>query len=241
MSKKIEIFSRHCVFSSISQHKKRFSYFSREFCYRNLLATLDPKKANLTFFFDGSRKDHFLNGEKRFPVIEVEAGSEANSFLQLLSHVEKSNFHPDTILYFVEDDYFHRPGWIDILLEGFELPNIDYVTLYDHRDKYFLPMYQNLTSKLLITPSCHWRTTPSTTHTFAVRYKTLMQHLPIHRRFSEGRKISADHEKFCHLLAQGATLISSIPGFSTHAEPEFASPCLNWEQLTKEELCTPKR
>jgi hypothetical protein len=64
-----------------------------------------------------------------------------------------------------------------------------------------------------------------------MRYQTLMKHLPIHRRFSEGRVISADHEKFALLGKLGSLLVSSVPGWSTHAEPEFASPCIDWEKI----------
>jgi hypothetical protein len=114
----------------------------------------------------------------------------------------------------------------------------DYVTLYDHKDKYFFPMYHSLQSRIFHTKSCHWRTTPSMTQTFAVRWKTLMEDLSIHRKFSKSRQISQDHLKFLALSRQGRTLISSLPGFSTHAELEFASPCFNWTQL-QELSCTP--
>jgi hypothetical protein len=99
-------------------------------------------------------------------------------------------------------------------------------------------MYKDLTSKIFHTSSCHWRTTPSTTNTFAMRYSTLMEHLPIHRQFSSGQKISADHEKFLELGRQGALLISSIPGWSTHIESNLVSPCTDWEMLfQKRTLC----
>jgi len=234
---KVEIFVRHCIASEISAHKKRFPGFSRELCHRNFLETLDERRANVTYLLDtakGKREDHFLEGA----VVEIREGSEAGSFLRLLDYVEGKKFAPETILYFVEDDYLHRPRWLDVLCEAFTVPGVDYATLYDHKDKYFSPTYADLTAKLFITPSCHWRTIPSTTHTFAVKYKTLMCDLAVHRRYSEGRKISADHEKFCHLGAQGKRLISPIPGWATHVEPEFASPCLDWESyFLKENLC----
>lgn len=222
----VEVFVRHCISSSISKHKKRLPNFSYRQCYENFLATTDFSKANVTMWLDldkeGKREDHFL--DDRFPVVEVREGTEAGSFLRLLEYVEKQKFADDTILYFVEDDYLHKPHWIDVLLEGFQIPGVDYVTLYDHKDKYFFPMYANLKSRLFVTASTHWRTIPSTTQTFAMRYSTLIRDLKIHRRFSERRKISADHEKFCKLGKKGAVLISPIPGFSTHAEPEYASP-----------------
>ncbi|MBF8262947.1 MAG: hypothetical protein HW387_612 [Parachlamydiales bacterium] len=229
---KIEVFARHCLFSKISQHKKRLTGFSREKCLANFLATIDPNRANVTFVLDhlnGQPQDHFLFRHPQAKILTIQEGNEAGSFLWLLGYIASLPLDQDTVIYIVEDDYLHRPGWIDILCEGFSIPGIDYVTLYDHCDKYFLPMYGSLKSKLYATPSCHWRTTPSTTNTFAVRLGTLRKDLPIHRRYSLGREISQDHLKFCHLLRKGRTLISPIPGWSTHAEPEYASPCIDWD------------
>ena len=56
--------------------------------------------------------------------------------------------HDQTIVYFLEDDYLHRAGWADILLEAFTLDQADYVTLFDHQDKYTAPMYENLQSRI---------------------------------------------------------------------------------------------
>ncbi|MDE3055224.1 MAG: hypothetical protein KGI80_00790 [Verrucomicrobiota bacterium] len=225
---RVEIFSRHAFFSTVSAHKKRPAHFTREKCFQNLLATTDFSKAHLHILFDlarGPREKHFLHRETRFPIVEFAGGTESASFLFLLDYVTKLSLDPETILYFVEDDYFHRPGWLDLLLEGFSLPKADYITLYDHPDKYLLPQQ----SEVFTTDSCHWRTTPSTTNTFAVRLQTLLADLPIHRKFSLNCDISQDHKKFLALGKKGRTLLSSIPGGSTHAEPDFISPCISWE------------
>lgn len=203
--------------------------------------TIDPYRADITFLLDvakGPRSNHFLKNETRYRVHEIKAGTEAQSFLMLLDHVEKLDIPDDTIIYFLEDDYLHRPCWVDILEEGFQL-GVDYVTLYDHQDKYHLPMYKDLSSKISFTKSCHWRTTPSTTNTFATRFGTLKKHMSIHRRFSLKRKITADHDKFLYLQKKGATLISPLPGWSTHAcEANVIAPCFNWGVYFKEKLCT---
>lgn len=230
LSGKVELFVRHCMLSKASLHKKRFSGFSREKCYENLLATIDRSQANITFLLDtalGSSQDHFLSRHRLDPVVEFQAGTEAKAFLFLLEYLDRQSFDPGTLIYIVEDDYLHRPHWTSVLKEAFSLP-IDYATLYDHRDKYFFSMYQKLKSRLFTTQSCHWRTTPSTTNTFAVRFKTLKEDLNLHKKFSKNRTITADHQKFCLLGRKGRVLVSSIPGWSTHAEPEFASPCVEW-------------
>lgn len=222
----IYVFVRHCLYSAASAHKKRPEGFSRKACHENLLATAD-ERVRFTFFLDTAKEgEHFLKGQ----ALEIKAGTEALSFLAQLGHVMQLDLNPDAIIYFLEDDYLHKPGWVDVLLEGFTL-DADYVTLYDHKDKYL--HYPQLTSHLYLTPSCHWRTTPSTTNTYAMRFATLKEDLAIHRRFSFGRKITADHAKFCALRRKGAKLVSPIPGWSTHADPEFSSP------FFKETLCRP--
>jgi hypothetical protein len=231
----IEIFVRHCHYSSVSAHKGRFDNFSRERCLENLLTTItDQKKVNVLFFLDTyhpMQEAHFLCRQSLYPVIEFKGGSEAASFLYMLEYVYRQKFSPETIIYFLEDDYVHRPGWPKILREAFSLPGIDYVTLFDHADKYFFPQYATLKSRIFHTDSCHWRTTPSTTNTYAMFFKTLQKHIDVHRCFSLGRTITSDHDKFCKLAEVEAVLISSIPGYSTHVEPEFASPCTNWEKI----------
>ena len=228
---KIQVFVRHCHFSEVSQHKRRLPDFSYRRCYENLLKTADLKRVDITFLLDTfhpKKEPHFVREQTMFPVVEIKEGCETGSFLKLLDHVMSLKLQPEAIVYFLEDDYLHREGWVDVLLEGFTLPDVSYVTLYDHRDKYFLPMYHNLESRLFHTRSCHWRTTPSTTNTYAMRFQTLRDHLEVHKRFSEGRRISDDHAKFIELGKLGARLISSIPGWSTHVEEGLTSPCIEW-------------
>ena len=112
----------------------------------------------------------------------------------------------------------------------FEYIGADYYTLYDHPDKYWLPMYDDLTSKIIATPSTHWRTTPSTTNTYACTYETLMKHFDTHVKYCDLiEKWTKDHDKFTDLWNQGSNLISCIPGYSAHVEANMLSPIINWE------------
>ena len=231
---KVEVFVRHCHYSSVSQHKNRPAWFSREVCNNNLIGTIDRDFVQVTYFLDAYHPIegvHFVKRQTKYPVVEVREGSEAGAFLRLIDHIASLNLDPETIVYIVEDDYMHREGWVDILVEGFTVPEVSYVTLYDHNDKYFYSMYDTLQSKLFHTKSCHWRVTPSTTNTYAMKYKTLMRDLDLHRQFSLNTTVTADHWKFCALGEAGKFLISPIPGWSTHLEPEYMSPCIDWEAV----------
>ncbi len=234
LNPKVEIFVRHCHFSTVSQNKARFSWFSRVKCHENLMRTIDRDLVNVTFFLDKfypMRKAHFVKKQNEFNVIDIREGTEAGSFLRLIDYIASKDFDPETIIYIIEDDYLHREGWVEILLEGFSVPGISYVTLYDHNDKYFYPMYDDLKSKIYVTKSCHWRTTPSTTNTYAMKFRTLLEDLSIHRKYSLNCHVTADHQKFCELGELGKILISPMPGWSTHLEPEFAAPCIDWERI----------
>src|SRR3984885_54402 len=111
----VQIFVRHCYASDASQHKARFTGFSRERCYQNLMQTLDAETASVTFFLDTARAstpEHFLKEQKRFPVIEIHAGTEGASFLAMLDYALTQKIDPETIVYFLEDDYLHQPNWL---------------------------------------------------------------------------------------------------------------------------------
>jgi hypothetical protein len=83
--------------------------------------------------------------------------------------------------YFCEDDYIHKVGAVNTLLIG--LKNFDYVTLYDHPDKYTqfsgpLNGYAKKnkyseTTEILKIKNQIWRTTNSCTLTFGTNRKVL--------------------------------------------------------------------
>jgi len=238
----IEVFVRYCNFSDVSAHKKRPIDFSRRLCYQNFIQTLENQNnINVTFFLDTfypMEGDHFILQQDKYPVIEIKHGTEGGSFCHMLDHVLANKYSSDTIIYFLEDDYLHRDGWVNVLREGINIPGVDYVTLYDHKDKYFLPQYKGLKSELFLTEHAHWRETPSTTNTYAMKYSILKRDYELHYAFSRGVKISSDHKKFCTLRSQGSLLVSPIPGWSCHMEPDYMSPCIDWTAVQNNHLVT---
>tara|TARA_B100000686_G_scaffold198006_1_gene204826 strand:- start:17 stop:721 length:705 start_codon:yes stop_codon:yes gene_type:complete len=231
--KKIEIFSRHCNVSKFSDDRKRLKGFSKETCFKNLKGTIDKNISNITFLMDGETEKHFLKNEKEFEIVNIEGGSQAKSWASALKYVNNKNFSDDQIIYFIEDDYLHLKNWNNIMLEGFEL-KADYVSLYDHLDKYKLPIYEKLQSKILLGKSCHWRTVPSTTLSFAVKFKTFKKHYEIYKKFNFIETESTkDHEMFIELWKSGSNLISSIPSYASHMDLHWLAPTINWEEIIK--------
>jgi len=235
---KIHIFQLHCNFSELSQNKLRPEWFDREKIFDHLISTLD-ERVSYTAFHDsgnGELKDHFLNN-KDVNKISQKGGSGAQSFLNLLNHVKEQNINDEDIIYFLEDDYLHKPGWINVLLEGFEYIGADYFTLYDHPNKYYPGMWEQYNSHLLVTPSVHWRTAVSTTNTYACRFKTLKQHFDIHIQYCDlEAKWVKDHDKFTHLWNTGSNLVSCVPGYSAHVEEEMLSPITNWKNILNQSI-----
>lgn len=229
--KKIEVFLRHCYYSKIQEqpNKERPEWWNKQKVFQNFKNTHNSETTNYTIIYDefyGKIEDTFLSQEENVHIIN--AGGEAKSFLRTLEYVLQKDFDDDTIIYFLEDDYVHRPNWDIILQEGFNLP-VSYVTLYDHRDKY-TEMYSDLMSKILITENSHWKPVPSTTNTFATKFKTLKEDKKIHYQYSFNVEPTADHQKFLDLNQRGKYLISCLPGYSTHAVKEWISPCINWSK-----------
>ena len=226
----IHIYQRHCNVSSNSVGKSRPEWFSREGCFQNLLKTTSKhKNIKITIMFDGEpNKDHFINkyNSDFYELVKREGGDDARSFLNVVNYVAEQNLPEDDIVYFLEDDYMHTHNWVDTMLEGFNQMSLDYLTLYDHSDKYFLPMYENLTSKIFTTSKHHWRTTPSTCGSFIIS-KDIFE-----EDFIDHTTIVGDHNKFLQLTqTKNRFVLTPIPGLSTHCMEGLLSPTINWQQI----------
>jgi glycosyltransferase involved in cell wall biosynthesis len=226
---KIKVFLRHYNGATNRKQNVRPSWFSYENCYQSI------KNANvdLTILLDGTKENHHFQFESNDNIIEYTAGGDAASLLFCLNVINDSNLNDDDIVYIVEDDYLHRSGWENIMQQAFDSFDVDYVSLYDHPDKYFLPMYSELQSKILYTKSSHWRTTPSSCNTYAGKWKTFKKHWDTHIKYClpENTHDGYDHTKFIDLWNQGSNLISCLPGYSTHCENQFLSPLIDWSAI----------
>ena len=235
MPKPIQVFSRHCYFSHASAFKGRPALFKRENCLVNLVGTAEKDLVDVHFVYDAHAGDisrHYLAGVPNVHIFD--AGTEAKAFLALLDYIFAmgDGFNDNTIIYVVEDDYLHRPGWCHVLLDGLNMEDASYVTLYDHPDKY-TPYYEQLTSRIRIGRHCHWRTTPSTTNTFATRFSVLQKDLDLHRASATDCHVSRDHDRYQALTTERQrVLYSSIPGFSTHVDNTQLAPFTDWERLS---------
>jgi hypothetical protein len=142
---------------------------------------------------------------------------------------------PDNdIVYLVEDDFLHMPGSKELILEALE--KVDYVSLYDHKDKYIVgpnPHVTNLgePSKVFLTKGSHWKLTNSTVQTFATKVRTLKEDKDILWEYNFQGETPDSFRTFIELGSKGRRIASSIPGKATHCHAPWESPLIDWEAV----------
>lgn len=224
---KLHIFYRHYNIQG-TDNRNRPSWFDYEKCYDNLLSTVNfSKNVKINIVYDG-KEDNWIKNKKFNKLHKIEAKEDMKSFWETvkLSHSDNS-IEEDDLIYFLENDYMHVNGWVEKIFELFQTYNgLDYVSLYDHNDKYFLPMYDSLTSKIFTSPSHHWRTTPSTCGSFITTKQRLNEDFDI---LSTMR---GDHNKWLWLNENRSRFVfTPVPGLSTHCMNGLLSPTIKWETI----------
>tara|TARA_R110000787_G_scaffold71355_3_gene158875 strand:+ start:310 stop:984 length:675 start_codon:yes stop_codon:yes gene_type:complete len=223
---KIHIFYRHYNISG-NDFKNRPEWFNYEGCYQNLLSTLDLNTCKINIVYDG-KGDNWIKKKHYHNFIEIEAKEDMKSFWETIKLANADNsIEDDDLIYFLENDYMHVDGWVNKVIELFSTyKGLDYVSLYDHNDKYLLPMYDNLVSKIFTSPTHHWRTTPSTCGSFITTKQRLNEDFDI---LSTMR---GDHNKWLWLNENRSRFIfTPIPGLSTHCMNGLLSPTIKWGEI----------
>ncbi len=149
--------------------------------------------------------------------------------------IKLTELHPADIYYFVEDDHLHLPNQKEWLSEGLRF--FDFVSLYDHPDKYNESLHVNLYRKIKLTKVGHFASTPSTVMTFACSSQVLTRtkYVLLNEKFTGPDKlVPDDHSMFLALLQEGYTLGTSLPGRSTHCEMNYLSPFIDWDQYAED-------
>ena len=168
-------------------------------------------------------------------ILYTEKGNGAATFNLALD--EALTYDDDEIIYFIENDYLHKPGSQKIIQEAFEL-GASFVSLYDHPDKYMAPSKGGNPyceggaedTRVYLTDSCHWKITNSTTMTFAAKVSTLKRTEETLRKWTSESHPN-DFQMFLDLRAQKELLITPIPGLATHGETAWLSPFCKWHLI----------
>jgi hypothetical protein len=224
---KIHIFYRHYNIEG-SDYKNRPQWFNFEKCFINLLNTIEGKNVNLYLVMDGNVESNFIKKYKdKYILHSVDAKSDQISFWKTWEIAKQTRISDKDLIYFLENDYLHVDGWVDKVVDLFSTyNNLNYVSLYDHNDKYFLSMYEDLVSKIFTSETHHWRTTPSTCGSFIIS-KNIFE-----EDFIDHTTIKGDHNKFLHLnQTKNRFVLTPIPGLSTHCMEGLMSPTINWSKI----------
>lgn len=130
-------------------------------------------------------------------------------------------YDDNELVYFCEDDYLHLGSAPKLIEEG--IKRADYVTLYDHPDKYTRNYNGGEFSKVIKTASSHWRYTASTCMTFSTKVGTLREDKDIWFNYEfTGEHVPHDHHIFGKLNEKGRRLAVAIPGVACHVDLTFS-------------------
>jgi hypothetical protein len=180
---------------------------------------------------DGKAENNWISKYKnKYTLHEIEGGDMIKVTLALYGIVKNFQCDENDLIYILENDYLHTPGWVDQIQTLYnEFENLNYVSLYDHNDKYFLPMYDDLVSKIWTTSTLHWRLTPSTCGSYITTKKILLED------YDDQTGVTVpigDHHKWLYLTeTKNRFLLTPIPGLSTHCMEGLLSPTINWSQI----------
>lgn len=237
----IQVYYAH-YWQGRATHKARPKWFSPLTCIRSFFESIDDLvKIDFNFIFDGTLEQmleddcysylkNIKNDNVEINFYTIDAGSQRNSSEFIFNLINGTQTSEDSFVYLLENDYLHIKGWVmalnELALSGIRF---DYVSLYDHPDKYehtpeFWEKYKHLKSKVFHTDNVYWRTIPSTCMSFIVKKKIFKSDM---RLFLFLRDVFV----FPVLrLLKGRILLCPIPGYATHSMTNFLGPVVKWHK-----------
>ena len=222
--------------SDAGYSKVKPDYITNEACLANAIKVFDD--CEWSIIADNVSKetsDMIEKYKSKDHILYVNKGNGAATFNIALDEALKMDDN-DTV-YFLENDYLHKPNSRAIIEEGFEL-GAKFVSLYDHPDKYLSPDKGGNPyceggaedTRVYLTDSVHWKITNSTTMTFASQVSTLRENEGTLRTWTSGTHPD-DFQMFLELRYAKQLLVTPIPGYATHGETAWLSPLTDWSKI----------
>ena len=221
--------------SDTGYSKVKPTYVNNENCLKNFCNVFFDHIYDITVLADNCSDDTIAMIKRYIDpanIRKVSVGHGAGTFNLALDVALK--YDDEVIVYFVENDYLHKQGSDKVLIEGLQV-GYNYVALYDHPDKYMNganPLVEDggEVTRVMLSESCHWKITNSTTMTFAAQVKTLKEDESILREYTSG-SYPRDFKMFLALREKQHGLITPIPGYATHGETLWLSPLTDWSKI----------
>jgi len=209
------------------------STITKMHCLQNFINTLGLE--NTTFIADNCSPETIKQLQELGQAVVITTLGNAGS-LKLAFEIAME-LPDDDIVYLVEDDFIHTPGAQELIEEG--IKKVNYVSLYDHADKYapgpnpYVDEFGENT-KVFLTKNSHWKLTNSTVQTFATKVKTLKEDKEILWKHNFMNDVPDSFHTFTDLRHNGRLVATCIPGRSTHCHSPWESPLINWGKVLKE-------
>jgi hypothetical protein len=229
--------------------KDRPPYYSKMLCLRSFLRAFARvrDRARVTFVNDGPMPDDRLAVMAEWgEIVSFPGLGNSPSYRETLALALR--LPSDSLVYFAEDDYLYTEPAFEKMLAAFdELPRVDYITLFDHLDRYLrTDDSRRGYSRVYIAGGHHWRTVESTCMTFGARVSRLKSDAWIHRlgtvpktpRDREIWRCTQGEKQFFWKLPK-RTLIGPIPSLATHMDPAGLSPNIDWQAVADEVMSSP--
>ena len=223
-------------YSDSQNNKGRPPYFSKKTCFESFLQTFRGHDIYVIADNISEETYQYLCRYIRTERIIRTSLYNSKSFLYAVGTAIQS-FTDNDLVYLVEDDYLHTKDAPRVLIEGLAIA--DYVSGYDHPDKYmnaadggpnpFISDGGEVT-RVMLTPSRHWKITNSCCMTFAARVKTLKEDHDVYHSYCQ-TTIPEDFQMWVTLFNRGRKLISCIPAVSTHCESQWLAPLVEWQSV----------
>ncbi len=216
---KLNMLATYLISTNQSRKQVKVPFATKKLCLHNFLEVFKNERI---FIFADNCDNETLNYLSSLN-LQVHSGSYGlyYSQVELYKKILEMNLAPDEIVYCSEDDYLHKPGSSEIIKDG--LTFADYVTLYDHPDKYLQMYSHGETVKVRRSFYTHWKNTVSTCMTFGFKYQTLKEDFPIIQNYPQ----SLDHNLFINLKQKGRYLYSSMPGYACQMDNYMNSSLSN--------------
>jgi FkbM family methyltransferase len=222
--------------SNAGYKKVKPSYVNNANCLQNAVDKFPTNKFHWCIIADNTSEEtnKEINDIAPGAIIDhVSIGHGAGTFNLALDYA--LTLKDDDIVYFLENDYIHRKGSYQALITAMNYLRPSFLSLYDHPDKYMDPAFGGNMyceggaeeTRVYMVNGIHWKITNSTTMTFAATVATLKRVEPILRKWTNTSH-PHDFEMFMELRENNETLITPIPGYSTHGETQWLAPGIDW-------------
>jgi hypothetical protein len=178
--------------------------------------------------YDSDKEDDFSHFIQSFPNIGfnfINCKSNLNSYLSCLELAEKLD---SKYIYFLEDDYLHRPGAYNAAING--MNNFDLFTLFTHNHRWSRPQEDidfGHTFNFRLGNDI-WRSIESCCLTYFIK-RDLFNKIKTHLKFFELN----DREMFKALYRSNVRLFSPIYSYATHCVKNDMDVMVNWEEVSK--------